>query len=402
MENENKDKHFKYNKLIIGIVIGVVISNLFGYGTLLVNENFGYIFARDMNYDQKLESIYKILEKNYVDEINDEDLEDMMYSGLVAGLNDPYSSYMNAESFKAFMETTEGTYYGVGAVVAPSDDNKVLVVTPYENAPAYNAGIRSGDKIIKVNGEDVYGNALDEAVTIMKGPKGTSVEVTVEKPDKSIETIEIIRDEITIPTIDYELLENNIGYIKISAFDRVTKEQFNEAYDYLLEEDIEGLIIDVRNNPGGLLDVVGDITDRLIPKGFVTYTENKEGKREYLYSDDEEINIPLVVLVNGNSASASEVLSGAVQDTNKGILVGETTFGKGLVQSIFPLPDGSAVKTTIARYYTPNGICIHGDGITPDYIVDMSDEDTANLSSLSFEEDEQFKKAIELLEEEIN
>ncbi len=403
MEDNNSNKKKKYNisKFTLGLILGITMTVIFNYGLGFINRSYGYIFKSEMEYTEKLEAIYDILDKNYVDDVVDSDLENMMYSGLVAGLYDPYSTYMNDESFKIFMESTSGTYYGIGAVVAPSDDNKILIVTPYENAPAYNAGIRPGDKIIEVNGKEVYGNALDEAVAIMKGPKGTSVEVTIEKKDKSIETVKIIRDEITIPTIDYKLMDN-VGYIKISAFDRVTRDQFNEAYDDLLEQNIEGLLIDLRNNPGGLLDVVGDITGRLIPEGIVTYTEDKDGVREYIYSNEEEIDIPLVILVNGNSASASEVLSGAVKDTNKGILVGEQTFGKGLVQRIFPLSDGSAVKTTVARYYTPNGTSIHGEGITPDYIVEISDEDTANLSNLSIDEDIQLQKALEVIQDEIN
>lgn len=397
-EENNKDN----GKLFKGIALGLGISIALQAGFTFFNGSIANVFAKDTSYEEKIQDIYKVLQDNYVDEINDEDLEDMMYTGLVAGLGDPYSVYMNQENFQSFMESSEGTYYGIGAVVSPSDDNKVLVVTPYEGAPAYNAGIRSGDKILKVNGTEVYGSALDEAVSLIKGEKGTTVSVEVEKTDGTVVTLDVYRDEITIPTIDYEMLENDLGYIQISAFDRVTEDQFNEAYDELLSKNMNGLIIDLRNNPGGLLDVVSNITDRLIPKGFITYTEDKDGKREYIYSDSEEIEIPLVILVNENSASASEVLSGAVKDTGKGILVGETTFGKGLVQNIFPLSDGSAVKTTIARYYTPSGVCIHGIGIEPNYVVDISEEDAANLAMIEFEDDVQLQKAIEVLENEVS
>ncbi len=406
MENINNEKKYRFDsrsgKFILGLILGVVIS--MGVSILLgiYNKNIGYVFARDMQYEEKIKTIYNVLEEHYVDEVVEEDLEEMMYRGLVAGLNDPYSEYMSEENFKSFMESSSGTYYGIGAVVSPTtEDNKIVIVTPYKDCPAYNVGIRAGDKILQVNGIDVFGDKLEEAVSMMKGPKGTDVEVMIEKSSGEMELITITRDEIQIVTIEHELLDNNLGYIKISAFDEVTKDQFNEAYEGLLQQNIEGLVIDLRNNPGGLLHVVADITDRLIPKGFITYTEDKNGERDYIYSNAEEIEIPLVILVNGNSASASEVLSGAVQDTGKGILVGEQTFGKGLVQSIFPLQDGSAIKTTISRYYTPNGICIHGEGITPDYVVDMSDEDTANLNDLSFAEDIQMQKAVEVLKGEI-
>ncbi len=403
MKNVNSEKKYHSGKFILGIIVGVIVTMGLNALVGVYNENIGYVFARDMQYEEKVKAIYNILEENYVDEVVEEDLEEMMYRGLVAGLNDPYSEYMSKENFESFIESASGTYYGIGAVVSPTEeDNKILVVTPYENCPAYNAGVRSGDKIIEVNGTEVFGDKLEEAVTMMKGPKGTEVEVTIEKPDGSIETVVIVRDEIVMETIEESLLQDNLGYIKISGFDEKTEEQFNIAYEGLLEQNIEGLVIDLRNNPGGLLHIVANITDRLIPKGFITYTEDKKGNKDYIYSNDEEIEIPLVVLVNGNSASASEVLSGAVQDTGKGILVGEQTFGKGLVQRAFTLQDGSAIKTTISRYYTPNGVCIHGEGIVPDYVVEMSDEDTANLNDLTFEEDVQLKKAIEVLNNEIN
>ncbi len=386
------------SKVIKGIAIGIVVSTLY---INIYNLGLEVMGMRKINSSQKIEKINELLEKKYIEDIDYSNLENMMLHGYVYGLEDPYTTYMSKVEFDAFMENSSGTYYGIGAsIVADEIDNTIKVVLPFAGSPSYEAGIRPGDKIIKVNGEEVYGSKLNEGLALIKGRKGTKVTLTILKNDsKEYVDIEITRDEISLPTISDKKIDDKIGYIRITGFDRITLKQFNEAYDRLLSEGIEGLIIDVRNNPGGLLDVVGDITDRLIPEGIITYTEEKNGKRDDILSDAEEIEIPLVILMNRYSASASEVLSGAVQDTGKGILIGEQSFGKGLVQNIFPLGDGSALKVTVAKYYTPNGVCIQDVGLTPDIKVEMTDEQYFNIDTLTLDEDAQLKTAVEYINE---
>jgi carboxyl-terminal processing protease len=233
-----------------------------------------------------------------------------------------------------------------------------------------------------------------------KGAPGTIVTITVYRPsDKASFDISIVREKIDIPTVSSKMVGDGFGYIRITAFDRVTYDQFKSAYDDMGEKGAKGLIIDLRNNPGGLLDTVAKITDILVPKGILVYTEDKNGNKEYTYSDENAVKVPLAILVNANSASASEVLSGAVKDLKAGVLVGEKTFGKGIVQNLYPLSDGSAVKVTVAKYYTPSGVCIQGDGIEPDYPVALPNGPAAGLSGLEESEDTQLQKAIQVLEE---
>ena len=352
----------------------------------------------------KLTKIFDVLDRNYVNEYDKDRVIENMYQGLVYGVGDPYTTYMDKDSYGRFQESTEGTYAGIGVVVSPDEaTNSIVVVVPFEGYPGEKAGILPGDKIIRVNGYDVFGDTLDEAVSMMKGEPGTSVKITVSRETEGVAApmeFNIIREKIDVPTVSHKMLEGGIGYIRITQFDRVTFSQFKSAFDSLNADGAKGLIIDLRNNPGGLLNIVTSITDLLVPKkSVIVYTEDKQGKREYTYSREGSKDIPLIVLVNGSSASASEVLSGAVKDLGAGELLGTRTFGKGLVQNIFELKDGSALKVTIAKYYTPSGTCIQGIGIEPDYVVEMSDELSVRISSLSLDEDVQLKRALEIMEE---
>lgn len=354
----------------------------------------------------KLSHIFQIIDQHYIGDFDLHDALDLMFAGFVYAVGDPYTVYMNAETFARFRDDTEGTFIGIGvSITVDTTDNRILVISPIEGSPAFEAGIIPGDKIIRVNDNDVFGDAVNEAVRMMRGEAGTSVDVTIlRETSEGTQTIEktIVRDIIQIETVRSNIIDENIGYIRISQFDRVTYEQFKLSYAELLSQNIEGLILDLRNNPGGLLDVVNNITDMLVPEGIITYTEDVRGNRVYAFSDARQIEIPLLVLVNGNSASASEVLSGAVRDTGIGELVGTTTFGKGLVQNVFVLPDASAVKVTVARYFTPAGISIHGEGITPNHYVEMPTELTNNLLTLGMEDDIQLLHAIELMLDMIN
>lgn len=381
------------NGMLLGIVIGIM------WGFIFFGMSRGFPFGNaGVSTDAKAQRILQILDAQYVDSFDRDYAIESMYAGLVYGVGDPYTSYLDRKTLTSFMEQTEGTYAGIGIVVSIADDNRITVVTPFEGYPGAKAGILPGDKIIRVNDSDVSGDVYEEAIAMLKGMPGTSVNVTIyrESENRTFE-LTVMREQIDIPTVSHKMLDNRVGYIRITNFDRVTYNQFLTAYEDLKKQNMRGLIIDLRNNPGGLLNIVTDMTNLLVPEGYIVYTEDKSGKREYTYSDDTYIEIPLVLIVNGNSASASEVMAGAVKDMGVGELVGTQTFGKGLVQNLFDLRDGTALKITIAKYYTPSGVCINGEGITPDHIIDMPNELTTKISSLSLEEDPQLQKALEVV-----
>jgi carboxyl-terminal processing protease len=372
---------------------------MFGQVTAVYNR----ITRQPLSVDEKISEIMGVLDTHSINPYKQDELRENMFRGLVAGVGDPYTTYFDEKSLNSFMQATEGTYGGIGVVVTSDPKDKlVTVVTAYEGAPGALAGLQAGDKFMKINGLDVSGASLDDVTSMTKGQAGTAVRITVYRAgeDRTFD-VNVVRQKIDIPTISKKVLANNIGYIRISAFDRVTLDQFNKAYDELKDKEMRGLIIDLRNNPGGLLDVVTKIADTLVPEGIIVYTEDKSGRREYTNSDKNAADVPLAILVNENSASASEVLSGAVKDLNAGVLVGVKTFGKGIVQNLYPLSDGSAVKVTVAKYYTPSGVCIQGDGIIPDYVVEMPEEDAARISELKPEEDTQLAKALEVVNDKI-
>ncbi len=407
-----KEKKFY---VIIGMISGIALIIILNFGFKVLTSGLGFNLLgqstektstlkdhQSLSIDDKLSKINDLLNLNYIDAYEDrrEYLADRMYREMLQDLGDPYTVYMDKTQFSQFMEDTEGVYAGIGVVVSPSkDDNLIEIVSAFEGAPGAKAGILPGDKIIKVNGSDVYGHMLNEVVKNMKGEPGTSVSLTISREDTG-ETLnlDLVREKIDIPTVSHKMLENDIGYLKINQFDGVTYEQYLTAFKDLERNNMRGLILDLRGNPGGVLDSVAKITDTLVPEGIIMYTEDKQGDKQYIYSDRNCIKIPLVVLIDGGSASASEVLTGAVKDHGIATLVGTTTYGKGIVQKIFELPDKSAVKITISKYFSPNGVCIHEVGITPDYVVEMKEELSVKISSLTSEEDIQLKKALEVME----
>lgn len=351
----------------------------------------------------KMELLAKLIDQYYMYDISVEDMRTGAYKGLLEGLGDPYTCYYTAEEFDALMESTSGTYYGIGAVVQQNLKTMyITIVKPYVDGPAYNAGMLPGDIIYMVDGVDVTGMDIDKVVSMMKGPEGTIVEVTVVRDGES-EPVELIitRGKIEIETIEYEMLENDIGYILISGFDEPTPKQFKEAIDNLKAQGMKALVIDLRDNGGGLLDAVVEMLDYILPKGMIVYTEDKYGNREeYRGTDKDVLELPMTVLINGNSASAAEIFAAAMQDYEVATLVGTTSFGKGIVQTILPLTDGTAVKITISRYYTPNGVCIHGEGVTPNVEVELNDE-LKQLVIIPHDQDNQLQEAIKILLDEI-
>lgn len=356
----------------------------------------------NISIEDKIASLASLLNKYYVEEIDYDKMLNGIYAGMVDSLGDPYTTYMDKTQLEGFLEDTDGSFTGIGIEVMADSPNKgILVVTPIADTPAAKAGVLPGDRIIKVNGFSVDGQNLSKAVSMMRGPENTDVTITVYR-ESSGENLDftVNRQPIDVSSVKHEMLQNQIGYIRITQFNKNTYEQFMAAYTDLNGQGQKGLIIDLRNNPGGLFDVVGKITDTLVPEGVMVYTIDKNGNRKDSTSDAACIQIPLTLLVNENSASASEILSGAVQDMNVGKLVGTQTFGKGLVQGLYTLKDGSGVKITIQKYYTPKGVCIQGEGITPDYVIELPEE-VQNVLNIPREQDTQLEKAIEVIQGEM-
>lgn len=341
----------------------------------------------------KLNAIDSVLESFYFGDVDDETAKDNIYKAYLSSYGDKYTMYYTADEYKALKESTNGKFYGIGAVCQLSGEGGVLLVDVYDNGAGYQAGLRSGDRVVNVDGRDITGMELSSAVALIKGDKGTSVTLEVIRGTERL-TFSAVRDAVEAKTVSYTLLDNNIGYLSISQFEEVTTKQFKAAVEDLQSQGMKGLVIDIRNNPGGLLDTVVGMLKYMLPDGLIVYTEDKQGNRkEYKGQDNDEFNLPLAVIVNGNSASASEIFAGAIQDYGKGTIIGTQTYGKGIVQTVKPLTDGSAIKFTIAKYFTPKGQDIHGKGVTPDIVVEYdTDADV----------DTQLDAAIKNVEAQIN
>lgn len=344
--------------------------------------------------ETKLQYLKALIDEYFIEDIDEEKLTEGIYKGYIDGLEDPYSVYYDEEETREMNETTSGEYQGVGFVVSQDKDTEIITVLQvYEDSPAQEAGIKDGDILYKVDGEELSGLDLTEVVRKIKGEEGTEVELTVLRGDNAEEvTVTAVRRTIEAQTVSHEMKENGVGYIRISEFDSVTYEQYKTALEDLEANGMQSLIVDLRSNPGGNLVTVCDILDLMLPEGTIVYTEDKNGEKNEFTSDEEnQFTKPLVVMMNGYSASASEIFAGAVQDYGTGQIVGTQSYGKGVVQQIFDLKDGTSLKLTIAEYFTPNGRNINGEGITPDVEVEY-EYDEANP-----EADNQLDKAIEVV-----
>jgi carboxyl-terminal processing protease len=352
---------------------------------------------------EKLSFLEMLVDNYYLESVDPNAYADGIYKGFVSSLEDPYSTYYTEEEYNALMESSSGVYCGIGATVSQDVKTGIItIVKPFKNGPAYGAGVLPGDVIYKVETEEVTGEDLSEVVSKMKGVEGTKVQITIVREGET-DPLEftITRQEIEVPTIEYQMLKDKIGYILISEFDEITVTQFINAVDELEKSGMKALVVDVRNNPGGLLDSVVKMLDRLLPKGLIVYTEDKYGTREEENAvDSKKLKVPMAVLINGNSASASEIFAGAVQDYDIGTLVGTTSFGKGIVQKVIPLSDGTAVKLTISKYFTPKGRNIHGTGIVPDVEVDLAEELKKEIS-IPLDKDNQLQEAIKILKKQL-
>lgn len=394
----NKNRGSTVKGFILGVVTTLIVIGV-GYAVILASSGDSAVNTATMQKLMMLEN--QIKSKYYqADSVTSEQLEDGLYKGLLESLNDPYSTYYTAEEVEELAQSLEGTYSGIGAYISTDQDTSYAKISGViADSPAEAAGLLANDIIYKVDGEDTYGLSLDEVVSRVRGEKGTDVTLTIAR-EGEIDYLEftITRDDVDSPTVSSEVLDDGIGYLQITEFDGVTTNQFKEALQGLYDQDIKALVLDLRNNPGGDVDVVTAIANEIIPEGLVFYMEDSDGKRtEYTADGKDAIEIPLVVLVNGNSASASEILTGAVQDSGCGTVVGTRTYGKGVVQSVYSLMDGTAVKLTIANYYTRGGNNINKVGITPDIEVELDAEQYLKDGT-----DTQLQQAISTLKDQLH
>lgn len=358
-----------------------------------INYYLSQMDSADIAATLRLFRVSQLLKAKYVENVSTDTLMSGAIKGTMNALGDPYSVYMDPKMYKEFMLDTKGSFGGVGLVLGVKDKT-LMVVAPIEGTPGDKAGILSGDQILKIGSQDTKDLALDEAVNMIRGPEGSEVTLTISREGQEIKEYPLVRSTIQIKTVSGKMLENGIGYIRISMFNENTGEDLSKKLSEIEKQGLKGLILDLRNNPGGLLGESVKVASHFVPKGPVVSVVTNDGTRQTSFSPLEAIKYPLVILVNGGSASASEIVAGAVQDTGAGTLIGTKTFGKGSVQTVLPLDDASAVKVTIAKYYTPNDRSIHGVGIEPDIKVEMPD----------FKEngkDLQLEKAIEVLKEKL-
>ena len=364
--------------IVLGLVLGICGTGVVCLVALVIMYNTNSL-KLSFSSSEKLGMIENMIRERYLheDEVTDEMLEDGMYKGMVESLGDPYSVYYTEKDYSELMDSTSGSFGGVGIVMSQDPDTKdIVAIKVNEDSPADKVGVSADDILIKVNGEDIKGQDLSTVVSKIRGEVGTSVNITVLRGEEEL-SFDIVRDVIKVTTVTYRMEDEDKkeGYIYISEFDDVTYEQFMDALEDLKGQGMKSLLLDLRSNPGGNLNTVCDICDELLPEGRIVYVEDKNGKtNEYTSDAGQSYKGPMVVLVDENSASASEILTGALKDYGLAKIVGKKTFGKGIVQSVYPLGDGTALKLTVEDYFTPNGHNIHGKGIEPDVEVDLDEE----------------------------
>lgn len=399
---------------VVGMILGVAISLLI-VGIVYVAFSFQKVSDKQqetVSFQEnsvitpesvkKLQALETTINKYFfLDKADNETLQEGLYKGLLSALDDPYTEYYSAEELEELMQDTEGIYFGIGAYVGLDSLTSLPKISGViGNSPAEEADLRPNDLVYEVDGTSTYGLTLTEAVNLIRGPEGTQVELTiVREGEGDYLHVTLTRRKVETPTVEYEMLEDDMGLISVSEFDDVTVDQFADALATVKGSGAKGIILDLRGNPGGSLSAVVSMCRMILPEGMIVYTEDKSGKRsEYTCDGSRKLTLPLVVLVDMNSASAAEIMAGAIQDHGLGTLVGTTTFGKGIVQQIVPFKDGSAVKITISAYFTPSGKNIHGIGIVPDVECEFDGE--AYYGSEDHP-DNQLEKAKEVLREKI-
>ena len=389
--------------LVLGICyLGIYVQNIVESGKLAAEE--GVELDENSAIDSSTLSKMQMLEKTidqyfYLHDVEDEEIRDGIYKGMLSALGDPYSEYYSAEELNALMEQTQGIYYGIGAYIGLDETTRLPKISgTIAGAPSEESGLRANDLIYEVDGVSTYGMTLTEVVSMIKGPENTDVMLTIIREGASdYLEVSVTRRQVETPTVEYTMMEDNMAYIQLTEFDEISITQFEQALISARRDGMKGMIMDLRANPGGSLNAVVEMAKMILPEGMIVYTEDKNGKRsEYTCDGTKELDVPLVVLIDMNSASAAEIMAGAIKDYKLGTLVGTTTFGKGIVQQIIPFRDGSAAKITISAYYTPNGNNIHGIGIEPDVICEFDGEAYYGREERI---DNQLEKAKEVLRE---
>ncbi len=387
--------YLKKRTLIFYTVILILLTS---FVTVCAINPFGFFEFSDF---QKVLTNLSVLEKYYYEEIDGSKMVDGLLAGAAYSLGDPYTGYIPAEQSEEFMQDIDLDFTGIGVYIsADTSDNSIVVVSAIAGGPAEAAGFVSGDKILEVAGQAVRGDMVDEVPNMIKGEEGTPVTLKILKNGETTPVdITLNRANVKIQTVSSEMLKNKIGFVRITQFTKNTYDEFVDQFNELVEQGLSSLILDLRNNPGGRLDIAVNIADAFIDEGEnIVYTMDKRGRKQEYNATKGAVEVPMVILTNGGSASASEVVAGALRDHGKAVTMGEKTFGKGVVQSPMEYKDGSILKVTISRYYTPKGECIDKIGISPDIEKPMSLEKYRNLSGLSKSEDEQLQAAIEYLD----
>ena len=359
---------------------------------------------QDSSVAKKVDEINSLIDKYYYFDVDRDKQEEALYDGIMDGLDDPYSVYYTKEEYAELQEDTSGEYVGIGAVVTMNSDMRVEIVRPIKNSPAEQAGLKAGDILVQVDDTEITDQELSVVVDMIRGEEGMKAHLKIYRQGESdYLEFDVERRTVENYTVESEMLDDQVGYIAVTQFNDNTAQEFEDAIDEVQANGAKAAIIDLRDNPGGLLTAVVDMCDYIMDDGVIVSTKDRDGNvlGEYKDTGKHSVDIPLVVLVNGNSASASEIFSGAMQDSGKAKLVGTTTFGKGIVQSVIPLSDGTAVKLTVAKYFTPNGNDIHKKGITPDYEVELPDGQTSAVN-IDRADDTQLQKAQEVIAEMLN
>ena len=388
----------KHKEYAAGVLTGVLVVTLAAGGVKFVQQRQYNGVLSDSSHVQKIEYLEKMIDQEYLGEVDNDEMAEGVYAGLVYGLGDVYSRYYTADEYAQETASTDGAYAGIGVSIQKNKNGGVQIAECYEGGPGAEAGLQTGDVITAINDTDVTDMELSDVVSLIRENKDKTIVLTVfrENEEKSRE-ISVDVTDVELPSVFGEMLDKKTGYIQITQFTGVTPQQYKDMFAELKDKGMERLVIDLRDNPGGLLTSVCDILREILPEGLIVYTEDKYGNREEETCDGKhQLDMPLAVLVNENSASASEIFAGAVQDHGVGTIVGTTTYGKGVVQELRQLSDGSAVKLTVSNYYTPNGNSINKVGIKPDVEVKLASE-LLNKDEITHEEDNQLQKALDVI-----